>query len=251
MGLPELQPMEHRKAGAGGMTVEPRVIVALDFAEVAEARALVARLSPERCQLKVGLELYTVAGPEFVRELVDRGFKVFLDLKLHDIPNTVECACRQVAALGIALLTVHCLGGRAMLEAARRGVDTSTSRPRIVGVTLLTSLAESDLGEIGLTGGVGERALALARLAHDARLDGVVCAPTEAAALRQRFGPEFLLVTPGVRPAGSAEGDQRRTLTPGRAIAAGADFLVIGRPITRASDPLVALSTIEEDMARG
>jgi orotidine-5'-phosphate decarboxylase len=249
----------------------PRIVVALDLASVADARAFIARVSPDRCRLKVGLELYTAAGPTFVRDLVDRGFGVFLDLKFHDIPNTVERACRQAAALGVELLTVHCLGGRAMLEAARRGASSDDgrpeareegrpdersslisprARPKVLGVTLLTSLASVDLSEIGLAGSVADRAAALAELARAAGLDGVVCAPTEAEALRRRFGRDFLLVTPGVRPAGTSADDQQRVLTPREAIARGADLLVIGRPITRADDPAAALDTLRAELPK-
>lgn len=227
----------------------PRVIVALDYASAAEAEAFAARMSPDRCRLKVGLELYTAAGPAFITSLAARGFGVFLDLKFHDIPNTVERACHQAAALGVELLTVHCLGGRGMLEAARRGVGAGAKRPRVLGVTLLTSLAPNDTREIGLGADIAARTSALAELAHGAALDGVVCAPTEAEDLRRRFGGEFLLVTPGIRPAGSASGDQQRTLTPGEAVARGADLLVIGRPITQAADPMAALSAIENEIA--
>lgn len=242
----------------------PRIAVALDYASADDARGFVVKVAPQRCRLKVGLELYTAAGPVLVSELVERGFGVFLDLKFHDIPNTVERACRQAAMLGVELLTVHCLGGRAMLEAARRGVGgegsadareegrldersstgNSRARPKVLGVTLLTSLSESDAHEMGLREDIAASALALAELAHGAGLDGVVCAPTEAQALRRRFGKDFLLVTPGVRPAGARADDQQRVLTPQEAIARGADLLVIGRPITRSSDPRAALDEI-------
>lgn len=239
MVVSELLPLEQHQTGGRGMT--PRVIVALDFATADRARAFVAKVSPRQCRLKVGLELYTATGPFFVRELVDKGFGVFLDLKFHDIPNTVERACRQAAALGAEMLTVHCLGGRAMLEAARRGLSETATTTRVVGVTLLTSLSDDDAREIGLRAGIGASALTLAELASAAGLDGVVCAPTEARMLRERFGRDFLLVTPGVRPAGSAAGDQRRVMTPQQAIASGADLLVVGRPVTQAADPVVAL----------
>ena len=247
----------------------PRVAVALDYSSADDARRFVANVSPERCRLKVGLELYTTTGPAFVRELVDRGFGVFLDLKFHDIPNTVERACRQAARLGVEMLTVHCLGGRAMLEAARRGVSEERSpyareegrpdersgfgvlitRPKVLGVTLLTSLSDDDAPEIGLRENAAASALALAELAHAAGADGVVCAPTEVQALRERFGKEFLLVTPGIRPAGTQSDDQQRVLTPSEAIARGADLLVIGRPITRTDDPRAALDKILDELA--
>lgn len=227
----------------------PRVIVALDYASAEEATAFVARVTPSHCWLKVGLELYTAAGPMFVRRLKELGFRVFLDLKFHDIPNTVERACRQAATLGVDLLTVHCLGGRAMLEAARRGVGDTPARPRVIGVTLLTSLEARDTLEIGISGDIASRTLALAELARSAGLDGVVCAPTEAQVLRSRLGPDFLLVTPGIRPAGDAVGDQRRVATPAQALASGADLLVIGRPVTQAADPSAALLSIEREIA--
>lgn len=246
------------------MTVRgPRVIVALDYATVDEARRFVAQVSPSQCRLKVGLELYTASGPDYVRELVQAGFGVFLDLKLHDIPNTVEQACRQATRLGVELLTVHCLGGRAMLAAARRGAGAKDgadvggndrpgqARTKVIGVTLLTSLADADLEQIGFSGSIGERALALAELAQASGLDGIVCAPTEAEAMRRRFGPEFLLVTPGVRPAGTAAQDQQRVLTPRDAMARGADFLVIGRPITQAENPRAALDRVCDEIADG
>jgi len=231
------------------MSRDPRIIVALDYATAAEAEAFVARVSPARCRLKVGLELYTAAGPTFVSGLVNRGFSVFLDLKFHDIPNTVERACRQAAALGVDLLTVHCLGGRRMLEAACAGARGGGARARVIGVTLLTSLGPEDTREIGLGSDIAARTAALAALARAAGLDGVVCAPTEVQDLRARFGPGWLLVTPGIRPAGSASGDQQRTLTPREAAARGADLLVIGRPITRAPDPTQALAEIERELA--
>src|ERR1051325_11421962 len=227
----------------------PRVIVALDYASADEAEAFVSRVMPEKCRLKVGLELYTAAGPPFVRRLTDRGFKVFLDLKFHDIPNTVERACRQAAALGVDILTVHCAGGRAMLEAARRGVGTSAKRPRVVGVTVLTSLSGGDLRDIGMEADIESAALRLALLARESTLDGVVCAASEAPALRRRMGADFLLITPGIRPAGADAGDQQRVATPGDALAGGADLIVIGRAITQAPDPLAALGAIERETA--
>lgn len=256
MAVSQLFPMEHHQTGGRGMTTRgPRVIVALDYATVDEARRFVAQVSPLQCRLKVGLELYAAIGPDYVRELVQAGFGVFLDLKLHDIPNTVERACRQATQLGVELLTVHCLGGRAMLEAARRGVDEKDRpeqvRTKVIGVTLLTSLADADVKEIGLSGSVGERALALAELAQTSGLDGIVCAPTEAEAMRRRFGPAFLLVTPGVRPAGAPAQDQQRILTPREAMARGADFLVIGRPITRSENPSTALKRVCDEIAGG
>jgi orotidine-5'-phosphate decarboxylase len=231
---------------------DPRIIVALDYASASEAEAFIGRLTPGRCRLKIGLELYTAAGPGFVRDVVARGFGVFLDLKFHDIPNTVERACRQAAALGAELMTVHCLGGPAMLAAAARGAAAGGGqrRPRVLGVTLLTSMSTDDLAAVGLQGPLAERAEALAELAPANGLDGVVCAPTEVRQLRARLGPDFVLVTPGIRPAGAAAGDQQRIATPAEAIAAGSDLLVVGRPITQAPDPMAALAALEQEIER-
>lgn len=226
----------------------PRVIVALDFATAEEALALAARLRPGQCRLKVGLELYTAAGPELVARLAERGFDVFLDLKFHDIPTTVACACERAAALGVWMLNVHALGGPTMLRAAREACARAPRAPLLIGVTLLTSHAAAELGEIGLAGDVPTQVERLAGLARDAGLDGVVCAPTEAAALRSRYGKDFLLVTPGIRPSGTVPHDQRRTATPAEALQSGADYLVIGRPITRAPDPTAALDAIRREI---
>ncbi len=226
----------------------PRLIVALDFATAAEARVFAARVTPAHCRLKVGLELFTAAGPGFVSEMVDRGFDVFLDLKFHDIPNTVAQACARAAGLGVWMLNVHALGGRRMLEAAREAVDKASRRPLLIGVTLLTSHEAREVEEMGLSGDLGAQVERLTGLVADAGLDGVVCSPLEAAHLRRRFPAPFVLVTPGIRPAGSDRQDQRRTLTPGEAIAQGADYLVVGRPVTRAPDPPAALSAIAHEI---
>ncbi|MEK7815203.1 MAG: orotidine-5'-phosphate decarboxylase [Pseudomonadota bacterium] len=224
----------------------PHLIVALDFADAAAARVFAARVLPAQCRLKVGLELFTAAGPGLVAELVERGFDVFLDLKYHDIPTTVARACTRAAALGVWMLNVHALGGRRMLEAAREAVE-GPRRPLLLAVTLLTSLEARDTGEIGLTNDIGGQVERLAQLASDCGLDGVVCSPLEVDRLRQRFTKPFALVTPGIRPAAAAD-DQRRTLTPAEAIARGADYLVIGRPVTRAADPQAALAGIDEEI---
>lgn len=226
-----------------------KIVLALDFGTQVETEALIARLQPAQCRLKVGLELYAAAGPDFVRALVGRGFDVFLDLKFHDIPNTVARACDQAARLGVWMLTLHALGGRAMLEAARAAVMDREQRPLLVAVTVLTSLTPADLVDVGLDRDVPAQVLRLARLAQTAGLDGVVCAPTEAAELRWRMGDDFTLVTPGIRPSGAEANDQRRSLTPAGAIAAGADYLVIGRPITRAADPVAALARIAREIS--
>lgn len=225
----------------------PRVIVALDYPDAATALAFVDRIDPQLARLKVGKELFTACGPQFVETLVRRGYDVFLDLKYHDIPNTVAGACRAAAALGVWMLNVHASGGRAMMEAARDAV-ADHPRLKLIAVTVLTSMGANDLAEIGLTGTPEEAVLRLARLTQQAGLDGVVCSGQEAAILRTALGPDFCLVTPGIRPA-AADDDQKRVLTPRAAITAGAHYLVIGRPITQATDPAATLTQLAADIA--
>ncbi|MBI3778459.1 MAG: orotidine-5'-phosphate decarboxylase [Gammaproteobacteria bacterium] len=227
---------------------DPRVIVALDYPDADSALAFAARVAPAHCRLKVGMELFTAAGPGVVSSLVSRGFDVFLDLKYHDIPTTVARACAQAAELGVWMLNVHALGGKKMLLAAREAVERSKHRPFLIGVTLLTSHGEDDLADIGWGPGATGHVARLATLVHAAGLDGVVCSPRETVELRRRFGRDFLLVTPGVRPAGAATDDQSRTRTPAEAMADGSDYLVIGRPITRAPDPVSALAAINREI---
>jgi orotidine-5'-phosphate decarboxylase len=233
---------------------DPRVIVALDFAHPARALALMDRLDPGECALKVGKEMFVVAGPEPVRWMIDRGFRVFLDLKFHDIPNTVAQACAAATRLGVWMLNVHAAGGTAMLAAARDAVartaaETGRPRPLLIAVTVLTSLDDADLAAIGMAGPTSAAAQRLALLAQGAGLDGVVCSAQEAVPLRAACGAGFRLVTPGIRPAGSTRDDQARIITPEAAIANGADYLVIGRPITQAPDPLAALAAINASLA--
>jgi len=229
---------------------ENAIIVALDFPAAEPALAFVERLEPGSCRLKIGKELFTVAGPDLVRRIVDRGFDVFLDLKYHDIPNTVAAACRAAAGLGVWMLNVHALGGRHMLEAAREAVEGAGHRPRLIAVTILTSMGPDDLAEIGLAGEPAEHVRRLAALAESAGLDGVVCSPREVAMLRTERRKDFLLVTPGIRPAGSATGDQKRIMTPADALRAGSTHLVIGRPVTQAPDPVEALADIHEQVRK-
>ncbi len=231
------------------MNLSSRLIVALDYAAAAPALALVDQLDPARCRLKVGKELFTRLGPSIVDTLQRRGFEVFLDLKFHDIPNTVAAACDAAADLGVWMVNVHISGGQRMLMAAReRLAQRLTPAPLLIGVTVLTSLTAEDLAASGCAGTPAQRVLALAQLGHAAGLDGIVCSPLEAAAVRAALGTQFVLVTPGVRPAGAAVGDQQRVLTPAAALAAGADYLVIGRPITQAADPLAALIAIADEL---
>jgi orotidine-5'-phosphate decarboxylase len=231
-------------------TSDPRIIVALDYPEAAPALELVSRLDPKSCRVKVGKELFTAAGPGLVTQLQDAGFEVFLDLKYHDIPNTVAAACAAAADLGVWMVNVHALGGRTMLGAAREAIDKRPRRPKLIAVTVLTSLAAGDLRDIGLAGDPRQAASRLASLAQACGLDGVVCSPQEAPALRGQLGERFVLVTPGVRPVTAAKDDQQRVATPRQALSAGADYLVIGRPITKAADPLAALRAILDDIAK-
>ncbi|HEX4986498.1 MAG TPA: orotidine-5'-phosphate decarboxylase [Burkholderiales bacterium] len=226
-----------------------RVIVALDYAEAAAAMALVGRLEPQACRLKVGKELFTAEGPSFVAGLVQRGYDVFLDLKFHDIPNTVAQACKAAAGLGVWMLNVHALGGRAMMAAAREAVASAPRRPHLIAVTVLTSMAQADLREVGIAASPADAAMALARLAAGCGLDGVVCSAHEAGAIRDELGDRFLRVTPGIRLPGDEAGDQKRVMTPQLALQSGASYLVIGRPVTRAPDPLEALERINRDLA--
>ena len=227
---------------------ESRIIVALDYPEASAALELAARLDPALCRLKVGKELFTAAGPSVVEQLMRRGFEIFLDLKFHDIPNTTGQACKAAATLGVWMVNVHALGGRKMLEAAQAAVQLATQPPKLIAVTVLTSMAQQDLAEIGIGATPADMVLRLATLARDCGLDGVVCSAQEAALLRQHCGAQFCLVTPGIRLPGGAADDQSRIATPRAALENGASYLVIGRPITQASDPLRALQEITEQM---
>lgn len=223
---------------------DPKIIVALDFDTAENALKLAKRLTPGACRLKVGKELFTAAGPALVEQLMQDGFEVFLDLKFHDIPNTVAAACKAAARLGVWMVNVHALGGHNMLNAAREALEVATSRPKLIAVTVLTSMGQEDLREIGIDATPQDTVLRLARLSQRCGLDGVVCSAREAALLRRELGQGFNLVTPGIRPANAAADDQNRVMTPMEALRAGADYLVVGRPITRADDPLGVLNEI-------
>ncbi len=227
---------------------EPRIIIALDVADARDALELAARVDPARCRLKVGKELFTRAGPAVVEQLTGKGFSVFLDLKYHDIPNTVAGACRAAADLGVWMVNVHAQGGRRMMEAAGGAVAGCPQPPLLVAVTLLTSLGQDDLLDVGLAGSPLENVVRLARLARDSGLDGVVCSPHEIKALRQTLPKSFVLVTPGIRPAGADAQDQKRVMTAAEAVERGSTYLVIGRPITQAVDPMAALTAIEKEI---
>ena len=220
---------------------DPKIIVALDYPAARAAQEMIARLDPALCRVKVGKELFTVTGPALIEALVARGFGVFLDLKFHDIPNTVASACKAAARLGVWMMNVHASGGRAMMQAAREALANGGTRPKLIAVTVLTSLGERDLADIGMQGRPDEAVLRLARLAQAAGLDGVVCSAQEAPVLRAACGARFNLVTPGIRLADAVHDDQKRVMTPRAALDAGADYLVIGRPITQAADPLAML----------
>jgi len=227
----------------------PRIIVALDIPSSKEALALAARLSPADCRLKVGYQLFTAAGPALVEALTEKGFDVFLDLKYHDIPNTVAAACSVAARLGVWMVNVHTLGGVRMLHAARDAIDKSIHQPLLIGVTVLTSHSVDDLRDIGLSGQPDDHVLNLSLQAQRCGLDGVVCSAREAQMLRQRLGSGFCLVTPGIRTADAKVDDQRRVVSPSSAIQAGATYLVIGRPITGAEDPMEALAIFNREIA--
>ena len=231
------------------MGAEPRVIVALDFPAAGPALALVGQLRPQDCRIKIGKELFTAAGPDLVRRIADAGFEIFLDLKFHDIPHTVAQACAAAARLGVWMMNVHALGGSAMLRAAREALQNEPNPPKLIAVTVLTSFAERDLSLIGFTHGVDAMVSRLAQNAAEAGLDGVVCSAREAGILREQRGSRFLLVTPGIRPVGSSNDDQQRVVTPVEALRAGADYIVIGRPITAAADPAGVLAAINESIS--
>ncbi|ABE55041.1 orotidine-5'-phosphate decarboxylase [Shewanella denitrificans OS217] len=225
------------------------ILVALDFDDKAAALRLIDQLDPSLCRLKVGKEMFTLFGPQLVRDIHDRGFDLFLDLKFHDIPNTVAKAVSAAAELGVWMTNVHASGGLAMMQAAKKALEPYGDKaPLLIAVTVLTSMSDEDLALLGINVPTVEHVLRLAKLSQDAGLDGVVCSAQEAKLLKHNFGADFTLVTPGIRPVGSEIGDQHRVMTPPQALQAGSDFLVIGRPITQASDPLAALKAIHESL---
>ncbi|UPW20191.1 orotidine-5'-phosphate decarboxylase [Agarivorans sp. TSD2052] len=228
---------------------DPKVLVALDYADLKECLNFVAQLEPGSCRLKVGKEMFTLFGPELVNTLHQRGFEVFLDLKFHDIPNTVAKAVSAAAELGVWMVNVHASGGRRMMEAAKAALEPyGDKRPKLIAVTVLTSMDQSDLTELGITISPQQQVERLATLTKQCGLDGVVCSAHEAQSLKKLLGVDFSLITPGIRPAGSDQGDQRRIMTPLEAIRAGSDYLVIGRPITKAEAPAEVLSAINQQL---
>lgn len=226
---------------------DPKIIVALDYADDKSALKLVEQLDPTLCRLKVGKELFTAAGPQFVEKLSRSDFGVFLDLKFHDIPNTVAKACAAASNLGVWMLNVHASGGLEMMQAARQAVNNSDVKPLLIAVTVLTSMNQEALNKIGIQTNLATHVLNLARLAQQAGLDGVVCSALEANVLRKALGSNFCLVTPGIRPANTNADDQSRIVTPTDALNMGASYLVIGRPITQAAQPLKVLEAIHTE----
>ncbi|MGZ9898280.1 orotidine-5'-phosphate decarboxylase [Shewanella gaetbuli] len=229
--------------------IDKPIVVALDYNDKNQALSLIDKLDPALCRLKIGKEMFTLFGPTLVKEIHDRDFDLFLDLKFHDIPNTVAKAVSAAADLGVWMTNVHASGGLAMMQAAKKALAAyGNDAPLLIAVTVLTSMSDEDLALLGINIPASEQVLRLAKLTHQANLDGVVCSAQEAQLLKSTFGKQFNLVTPGIRPVGSDVGDQHRIMTPPKAIAAGSDYLVIGRPITQADDPLAALSAIHQSL---
>ena len=232
------------------MNQEARVIVALDFDDADKAMALVDQLDPGACKLKVGKEMFTLFGPEFVKALIAKGFDIFLDLKFHDIPNTVAKACKAAAEMGVWMVNVHASGGMEMMKAAKDAIaGSSHPQTKLIAVTVLTSMDQAQLNDVVPEVSPAEQVNKLAQLTADSGLDGVVCSAKEAVMLRETHNDEFLLVTPGIRPAGADVGDQKRVMTPVDAIDAGVSYLVMGRPITQAENPLAALQAVNQSLA--
>ncbi|MDO4626012.1 MAG: orotidine-5'-phosphate decarboxylase [Pasteurellaceae bacterium] len=230
--------------------MDTKIIVALDYESENEALSLVDQLDPSQCRLKVGKEMFTTLGTHFVKQLQDRKFDVFLDLKFHDIPNTVARAVRSAADLGVWMVDLHASGGLRMMEESKKILEPyGKDAPILIAVTVLTSMEDLDLLQIGINSSPLEQVIRLAHLTQRAGLDGVVCSPQEVDVLRKNLGKDFKLITPGIRPIGSEFGDQRRVMTPTAAIRSGSDYLVIGRPITQAKDPAAILNSINQSLA--
>jgi len=224
---------------------DPKVVVALDFDKKNDALSFVDKISPSDCKLKIGKEMFTYFGPDFVKTLTGKGFDVFLDLKFHDIPNTVAKAVTAAADLGVWMVNVHASGGSQMMTKAKQALEHyGKDSPLLIAVTVLTSMSENDLRGLGINKTPAEQVNFLANLTKDSGLDGVVCSAMEAEQLKIDLGKEFKLITPGIRPAGSSKDDQQRIMTPEQAIAVGVDYLVIGRPITQAVEPKLVLEQI-------
>lgn len=231
--------------------IDTPILVALDYDNKSEALGLIDQLDPQMCRLKIGKEMFTLFGPQLVTEIHQRGFELFLDLKFHDIPNTVAKAVAAAAELGVWMTNVHASGGLAMMQAAKQALlPYGNKAPLLIAVTVLTSMSDEELALLGITCTAAEQVNRLAQLTQRAGLDGIVCSAQEASVMKSSFGNDFTLVTPGIRPEGSDKGDQHRVMTPTDAISAGSDYLVIGRPITKAQDPLHALEAIYTSLKR-
>ncbi|MBC6907461.1 orotidine-5'-phosphate decarboxylase [Saccharophagus sp. K07] len=235
--------------GSPSQTNPKQIVVALDFDSISPCEQLLNRLDPSLCRVKIGKELFTSAGPKVVELAQAHGFDVFLDLKFHDIPVTVAKAVKAAANLGVWMVNVHASGGRRMLDAAVEAIANVQNRPILIGVTVLTSMEQSELEQIGVAGPLDQQVVRLAKLVRDSGLDGVVCSAQEARQLKTNFGSDFVLVTPGIRLPGAAADDQRRIVTPADAVSLGSDYLVIGRPITQAADPVAVCRQIAESLS--
>jgi len=228
----------------------PKIIIAIDVNNQPDAIRLAEKFDPKLCRLKIGLELYTAEGPAILEVLQKLGFEIFLDLKFHDIPNTVARVCAVAASMGVWMVNVHALGGQAMMSAAREAISKSNHQPLLTAVTILTSHSQEDLAAVGITGNLEECVLQYAENARQAGCDGIVCSALEAGKLRKKLGDDFILVTPGIRPEGGNTNDQKRVVSPVAAIESGANYLVIGRPVTGADDPARALLNIHESIKK-
>ncbi len=225
-----------------------KLIIALDFPEANKAMQFVNQLSPSDCKLKIGFELFISVGPEIVRQLIEKGFDIFLDLKFHDIPNTVASVCKAAAKLDVWMMNVHASGGSEMMSAAVEALNGFEQRPKLIAVSVLTSMTDDQLQQLGVNATAKNQVARLAKLAEQSGLDGMVCSAKEALLLRQLMGENFLLVTPGIRPLGVDKGDQSRVMTPSEAIKAGVDYIVVGRPITQSNQPLQMIAEINAEL---
>ena len=231
------------------MSIVPKLFIAIDQNDISKAKELIQKLAPEMCGIKVGKELFTACGPEIIQWIQEKGFKVFLDLKYHDIPNTVEKACFVASKMGVSILNVHALGGIDMMLAAKEGVDKSNNNPYLIAVTLLTSMDSNGLKDIGFTSTVNKKILNLAKIASQAKMDGIVCSAKDIINIKSELPESFLYVTPGIRLSSSTKDDQKRISTPLEAVKMGSNILVIGRPITQAKNPEAVLNEIMNEIS--
>tara|TARA_B110000090_G_scaffold202987_1_gene246984 strand:- start:313 stop:1008 length:696 start_codon:yes stop_codon:yes gene_type:complete len=231
------------------MSIVPKLFIAIDQNDINKAKELIQKLAPEMCGIKVGKELFTACGPEIIQWIQEKGFKVFLDLKYHDIPNTVEKACFVASKMGVSILNVHALGGIDMMLAAKEGVDKSNNNPYLIAVTLLTSMDSNGLKDIGFTSTVNKQILNLAKIASQAKMDGIVCSAKDIINIKSELPESFLYVTPGIRLSSSTKDDQKRISTPLEAVKMGSNILVIGRPITQAKNPEAVLNNIMNEIS--